>query len=365
MNFIEYQKLLADGLAIGIDPSLQVSNFNGACAVNGFVALRLTSVSPQYERATEIEILLGVDPGSAYLITTKNSPFLYSQASHLWTAAYLAEQLVAGVIAEVNQGSQVSFQFENDYVAIKSLTFDLYVERYRQSSVVWGSFTHPAEQNSALINFQRNTPISAKDDLKLPTPEHWEIALRSASQSSALDRYLNLYHLLELSFDYDLVEQIKRLDKDLKGVGKLLSSHNNSEFEKLKKLLLRYCVDISFLAASLNAVFSKDEHRPVLWEMLFDYSKDSNPYKDKRAEFITLATTGFTQSIFIANKFEWKLDRLVHLAGYIIYRFRCSIAHASIGEFIIGNSEEKFVAEVAEPLIKSILFSVYSNSDPA
>lgn len=365
MNFNEYQNLLADGLAIGIDSSLQVSNFNGECAVNGFVTLRLTSVSPQYERRTEIEILLGTGYGTAYLITAKNTPFLYSQASHLWTAAYLAEQSAAGLIAEANQGSQGSFQFEDDYVVIHSLLFDRYIRRYRQSSVVWGSFTHPTEQNSALVSYQKGTPINAIADLKLPTPEHLEVALRSASQSSALDRYLNLYHLLELSFDYDLVEQIKRLDKDLKGVGKLLSSHSNSEFEKLKKLLQRYCVDITFLAKSLDSVFSKVQHQPLLWEMLYDYSKESNPYKDKRAEFITLATTGFTQSIFIANKFEWKLDRLVHLAGYIIYRFRCSIAHASIGEFIIGNSEENFVAEVAEPLIKSILFSVYSNSDPA
>lgn len=361
MNFIEFQNLLTDGIEIGIDSSLQVTSFNGECAVNGFIALRLTTVSPQYERRTEIEIFLGTGRGTAYLITAKNSPFLYSQASHLWTAAYLAEQSAAGLLAEASQGNQGTFQFKHDYIAIHILLFDRYIRSYRHSSVVWGSFTHPTEQSSALINFQRATPINAVADLKLPTPEHLEIALRSASQLSALDRYLNLYHLLELSFDYDLVEQIKRLDTDLKGIGKLLSSHSNSEFEKLKKLLLRYCLDINSLAKSLDSVFSNSQHHPLLWEMLYDYSKDSNPYKDKRTEFITVATTGFTQSIFMANKFEWKLERLVHLAGYIIYRFRCSIAHASIGEFIIGNSEEQFVAEVAEPLIRSILFAVYAH----
>ena len=359
MNFTELQKILNSGYATGVDPSLKISSSNEACAVNGFVALQLTTVSPQYERGTEIEILFGKGKGTAFLITSKKSPFLYSQASHLWVAAYLAEQSIEALIIEADRGEEGSFEFSHDYLVIHTLLLSRYEQRYRNTSAIWGAFTHTTDQNNTLVNYQRNTPINAIADLHLPTQEHIKVALRSASQPSALDRYLNLYHLLELSFDYDLVEQIKGLDNDLKGIGKLLSSHSNSEFDRLKKLLLRYFLDITEIAEILDTVFSNIQHHSILWEMLFDYSKESNPYKEKRVEITAVATTGFNQIAFSTNKLDWKIDRLAHFMSYIVYRFRCSIAHASIGEFIIGNDEEDFVAEVAEPLIRSIIFSVF------
>lgn len=46
--------------------------------------------------------------------------------------------------------------------------------------------------------------------------------------------------------------------------------------------------------------------------------------------------------------------------AYLIYRVRCSIAHSRIGEHILTQSDEEFVANVAEPLLKSLLIEIYN-----
>lgn len=352
MNFPEYQSLLAAGISIGVDPSLTVKASMDRCAVNGFIAKQLTTVSPQYPRSSEIEIRLGTGTGTAFLLTSKGTAFDFNEASSLWAAAYLEEQSVLGATTDPG-----AFRFEKDYLIIHELVTTHYENHYQKGSAVWGGFTHPREQHDPLRVFDSRSFIQATANINLPTIEHEESALRAATQPSALDRYLSLYHLLELSFDYDLVQQIKLLDQDLKGVGKLLNSYSQSEFDRLNRLIKKYCTDKTHLGSLLNQAFSLANHRIKLEELLFDYSKDSNPFKDKRSELTITSALGFTEANFKANKIDW--NSIEKFVSYIIYRFRCSIAHASIGEFILGSSDESFVAEVAEPLIKGVLCRVY------
>ena len=352
MNFQEYQSLISDGVSIGIDPSLEIKAVNSYCAVNGFIAKPLTTVSPQYTRDSEIDVALGTGMGTAFLLTSRGSNFEFSEASHLWAAAYLQEQTLPGA-----KNSPADFRFTHDYLLIHELVLRRYESKYQKGSAVWGGFTHPTEQPHPLVQYDKRTLIKATPHIALPTTEHIEATFRAAAQPSALDRYLSLYHLLELSFDYDLVEQIKTLDQNLKGIGKLLNSYSQSEFERLNRLIQKYCTDNNYLAGLLTQTFSSTTHRPTLEEMLFDYSKDSNPFKDKRDAVMLAAAIGFSEANFKTNKLDWNL--IGKFTSYVIYRFRCSIAHATIGEFIISNSDETFVAEVAEPLILGIACKVY------
>lgn len=358
MNFVQYQQLVASGAPTGVDASLTVGDFNGQCLVNGFLPLKLTAVSPKYVQGTDIEVLLGTGKGTVFLLTSKGSTYTYNQASHLWAAAYLLEQTLAGATADNG-----NFRFDYYYLLVHKVVVDRYNSMYREGSSVWGGFTHPEEQPNPIINRVSQAAIGANPKLSLPTNEHKEAAFRSVSQSSSLDRYLGLYHLLELSFDYDLVEEIKSLNSDLPGIGKLLASHSQSEVDRLNRLISRYCGEITFLASILTPVFSNATYRTILEELLFDYSKDSNPYKKSRAQFMTASAVGFDEPTFKANKLEWNLEKATKLVTYVLYRFRCSIAHASIGEFIMTSAEESFVAEVAEPLIGRVLARVYSKQN--
>jgi len=58
----------------------------------------------------------------------------------------------------------------------------------------------------------------------------------------AFERYLKLYHLLELSFDHDTVEKIRGLGQDLHGIGQILAQHKRDEFDRLKQLLLESAI---------------------------------------------------------------------------------------------------------------------------
>ena len=151
MQFADYQALIAEGVLVGLDASLRIKNHGGLCCVNGFIAKPLTSVSPQYPRGAEIDIAIGSGIGTTFLLTIKGSPFLYSQASDLWAAAYLYEQTADG--ARQDNGD---YQFIRDYVVVHELVVNRYERQLQKGSAVWGAFTHPSEQAAplALLNSQ-------------------------------------------------------------------------------------------------------------------------------------------------------------------------------------------------------------------
>ena len=50
---------------------------------------------------------------------------------------------------------------------------------------------------------------------------------------------------------------------------------------------------------------------------------------------------------------------IINIATYWIYRVRSSIAHSRIGEYVMSTSDEEFVVEIAEPLLRSVLVQVF------
>jgi hypothetical protein len=63
---------------------------------------------------------------------------------------------------------------------------------------------------------------------------------------------LKKYHLLELLFDYDFVENIKSLGTDLRGIGQLLSEYSSKEINRLNNVVTNRVNDISKEGAAFS-----------------------------------------------------------------------------------------------------------------
>lgn len=360
MLFAEYDDLTQIGVDLGIDSSLTVGAFNLACAVDGWVALSVCYTSPRFARNEIHEIRFSDRPKNqnlCFLLTTADESYGYTAASAMHVAAFLADASNSNS-EEIDAGT---YRYRKDYVVIFRGLYDRYVGTFKDSSYVWGGFYH---DNAPTHSLSKCTQLTAFPGLALPTPFHQSEAFRANSDSSALGRFLSLYHLLELSFDYDLVEEIKALPGDLKRIGKLLASFDHGELPRLQRLVTKYWKDERTLSEALGRAFASGPFSARFRELLFEYEKDGFPwrYKDdhlKFQTFLTAAATTFTSSHFSTVKLGWSLEYLQKSLAFTIYRFRCAIAHASIGECVLSAADDDFVHGIGEPLLMALLSNVF------
>ncbi|WP_162988025.1 hypothetical protein [Stutzerimonas urumqiensis] len=359
MNYEEVTEALSPE-DLRIDPSLQISDFNGVCSVNDYIPIPIDHLSSRYKSNETFDIKLNLHQQlECILISCKGEAFTYGEAPAILTAAYLYDITPE----EVRNNRESNYTFKRNYVVLKSDAHSIYVAHYKNSSAIWGGFTH-----SPVAEMDNRIPgthvVNAIPDLELPTAEHHTATLRAIYDPTPLGHYLALYHLIELSFDYDLVEDIKSLGADLKGIGKLLANYNNAEYQRLLRLVKKYWQDEASLAAHLEAFFRTSTYDAVIDELLYAYDKEGFPwlFKDdtqKRAAFIAHSKHSFTKQCISAAKFGWTLDHLQRSVAYIIYRFRCAIAHASIGEHILTINDSQMITEKAEPLLMGLISQMY------
>ncbi|WP_147330359.1 MULTISPECIES: hypothetical protein [unclassified Duganella] len=359
MNFAEFSQLLEDDFDFGFDPSLTISDFQGKCAVNDLVALRLTSVSPKYAPGDVVPISDGIRV-FADLVNCEGQEFGYGMASAQFVASYLEE--ASAQVMQVDGDAKRDQVFSHSYLVVNIADFADYLTRYREGSAIWGSFVHSDEQPNRIVAHLSNSAlIIAKPNLSLSNSIVKDTAFRAVVYASPLERFLKLYHLLEIDFDVQIVSAINALGTDLKGIGKLLKSFgNDKEFERLLKIVRKASpVNSGFFEDILRAAFSKFQYHPQLAEMLIEYTKESNPYKLESARFLTAVAAGYDAATWSGNGMGTSYDNLSKFVAYIIYRFRCSIAHVKIGEYLLTTDDETFIYEVAEPMIVTILSEVY------
>lgn len=363
MIYSEYEELFNEGIEFGVDTSFIISKYGGKCSVNNYIAFKLSSVSSKYERDNVIPILKA--PGQnpfAYLLTCRDRGFGYGSASDLLVAAFLEDARPSDIADDAGKDRR-DFVFRADYIVINTSNQTEYLRDFRTGSGLWGGFVHVEELASKRPVYQsRISSILATPDVQISSDSEKDVLWRAIDQTAPLERYLKLYHLIELMFDLTLVEKIKLLGADLKGIGKLLKSYSSdSETERLLKIVKEHCPDTVFFEAALSRAFSNSKYHAQLLEMLFEYSKESNPYKEeKQNDFKNVLQAGFSVSELKNHKLAYDYNCLSKLAVYVLYRVRCSIAHSKIGEFILTQSDEEFVAEVAEPLLTDILIKIYA-----
>lgn len=334
---------------------------SGRLCINGLVALPLAAIAPSIDADQDIEIF---DEAGALLgflcLTTCYSHIEIASITDAQYVAYLVE------VDRVDLYRSESYSFQSDYVVILKDRFDDYRSRYMPSSSIWGGFQE--ECDVQIEGYERKvSQIFARPNVVWPTRHHGVVAIASTMDHFSLERYLKLYHLLELGFDWDVVKQIQELKDDLKGIGKLLANHGREDIFLLKQIVGK-CNDTGKLEQVMSVVFQEPYYTKAI-EIFFAYEKESNPLKAHFDKFLKLKLTGSFSSanfrsvgLFKEDEYERKLH---DIAAYWIYRTRCGIAHHRIGEYIITLDDEFFVVDFMEPLIREVITQIFTVIPPA
>lgn len=345
-----------------IDPSLKLAEAYGQCSVDGYVAIPVYHLSPRYQSNETFTIKLNHHPHDCVLITCKGMPFTYGEAPATSAAAFLRDANAEDIL----QVHYSDYIFKNDYVVIRDIAYALYYSHYKETSSVWGAFSHQQTipQHEKLTN---SHTVEAFSDLCIPTGDHNLAAIRATHDSTALGHYLSLYHLVELSFDFDLLQDLQALGTNLKGFGKIIATYNNSELQRLLRIVKKYWFDETSLEQHLRDFFCHSQFDSTIDDLLYGYDKDGFPwaFKDnpaKRGQFAAHVKHSFTKACIDGAKFGWTLEHLQRAVAYIIYRFRCAIAHASIGEHILTIQDSTLITTKATPLLMGLISQVYKRT---
>lgn len=313
----EYATLLNRGVDFGIDAGFVVTKFGGKCAVNGYVALKLSAVSPKYGRDNVIPISQSNSTSpSAYLVTSRSKCFGYGSASEFLVAAFL-EDVRPHEIIDASENPRRDFVFRSDYLVVSVLEYADYMKQFRSGSGLWGGFVHVEELARKRSSYESKTQlILASANIEIKTDAETDILWRAIDHASPLERYLKLYHLVELMFDLVLVDKIKSLEQDLKGIGKLLSEYSgDNESERLIKIIKEYCPDLNFLEKVLVQAFSETKYHDQIVDLMFEHQKGSNPYKEEKREvFKNVLTVGFSVSELKSKNLPYEHVHLSKLA---------------------------------------------------
>jgi len=187
--------------------------------------------------------------------------------------------------------------------------------------------------------------------------------MRSVASATPSERYLQLYHQLELLFDWVIVQEIRRLSDDLMGAGKVLAAFASGDLPRLNNLLSRYLVSPDSVVKELGALRTyEDEGRKIFQE----YGKDGNPLKEEWSKWVNCVNSGDptemnVRSARLSMNSSGYPGFVARVTAYFIYRVRCCVAHSKIGEYVLRDTDEEFIVRFAEPLLRAVLKDLFSN----
>lgn len=351
-----------------MDDRIDISSINlidgEIYAVNGFVALPIENLATFYGLDSDIDIL---DESGEVLgvICFKKSVEVPTEFTDMQLIAY---------INDVNLFDYESGQarINNNYVVVKADMYQQYKLHYYHTAPIWGNFSHESSNRSP-----HKLTVDKLEAVKVrfPTIHHQDSINRAIQQPYGFERFLKKYHMLELLFDLDFVEGIKKLNtNNLKGIGKLVQEFNKKEeIERLRQVVYRRSanIDLNKLSVLLNKI---ETELALAIEMFFDYGKEkSNPFPNSE---LKSSLDKFNELMLNANPFKFENVKvvipkvnnqekfrkfLIDVSTYWIYRVRCSIAHSKIGEYILKSDDEKFVVEIIEPLLELLITECFAD----
>jgi hypothetical protein len=271
--------------------------------------------------------------------------------------AFLSECDVDDIVAHG------SYTFLSDYVIVDRDRIEEYLERYRDGSTIWGGFSHEEFELSEWCQPSEN--IRARAGLSAPTTHHQEAFQRYLHANNSFDRFLRLYHTVELLFDFVIFKKIQGLGDDLIGYGDVVRDQTRGEYDRLCAIFLEFCGSPDEIGSFMNLAAGHEETCQTLFQ---DYSKETNPLKDNKFGDFWPLVEGSKVSVtnIAAAKIGKPADAsrlLVKVAAYWVYRVRCSIAHNRVGEFILTDGHDDFVGGFATPLLANIVEQILSNEE--
>lgn len=375
MNLAEVAELISFGFEFRFGPTAFTER-DGICVSNGHIPL------PVFARANIVGMPAHTHPDipifdesaqeiGCLCLCNDDVPLNLASATDARYAAYIREQSASAL------RSGLPFLFRKDYVVIRADYYANYKSLYLENSSLWGGYVHDDAINilPVPLAFVRNE-IRIRGRLAFPTSFHAENSVRSVVQTYGFERFLKLYHLLELLLDSDVVEKIRSLSTDLKGISKLIASISHTDISRLRQIIKDRCSDVNRIAKQLDVILNDASFNTWGREIFFNYGKDGNTFADEQALDALISKGGFASSLGLALsdaqdavtsgktlKEREKYLRLVKVqediihstAAYWLYRVRCSIAHNRIGEYVMSTADEQFVVHLAEPLIREIL----------
>ncbi|MBX3543562.1 hypothetical protein [Chelatococcus sp.] len=337
----------------GIDPS-DAGEHSGYLRVGEWLALPVCQVMCRINGQIDLEILdeSGASLG-ALCLTAKligKQPDTFTRWQYV---AYLAD------VEALGAGQPHTFQ--KNYLILLDSYYSEYAKKYYVSAPVWGGFSHSPPP--APIS-QDRVSLTARAGIIFPTKFHDMAFSRYVSASNAFERFLRLYHTLELIFDYIVFKSIQKLNEDLEGYGKLSRSHGKSELERLRYILSEYCDDCEGIAARFVALANFE---PIATAIFQTHTKDGNPLSDegKWSAMVEACRAGQTTKAdfkrFAISKDHEYETKIVGVAAYWIYRVRSSIAHSRVSEFLFLDADEQFIVDFAEGVLEEVVRQVFSS----
>jgi hypothetical protein len=330
----------------------------GRPVINNKVVIPVNNVSSHIKRDRDISIVDDNGVEIAVLVLTKS--FESKQISQLTTPQFIA---FLNETSSFFPESDSHYKFQSDYVVLKRENNNIYLRNYYKTAPVWGGFSHPYNRINIADNVQVEVnEIKAIRNLSLKGNYFIESSIRALKQPYGFERFLKLYHLLELNFDYYLIEKIKKLDVKINAdrIGKLLNEYGDNEIIRLTNIIEDNCSGgISEIVTKLNEI---KNFQDIAFEIFNRYSKRQILIEDETNFKAFLASGDFSEQNLRYHKISIQPNYnrfILKLTAHWIYRVRCSIAHSTIGEFILRNEDEVFIVKFCEPLLKEIIIQCF------
>lgn len=362
MNHSQILQADASGLLMkleDVDPST-ATDLQGYLVVSGRVVMPVDGVSWTLDRSEDLPIFdeQGAQLGVLCLVAGRDS----TEASELTRWQYTA--LLADAAAPEAATGEV--QFSRHYAVIDEPEFERYRQSYANGAPLWGGFHH----GTSSPGYQGQiASLTALPGIEAPTLHHARSFRLITLATGPREQFLRTYHTLELLFDYVTFRKLVAAGEDLQGFGRIMSSYHRGELDRLKSIVSDFCSGTERIAERLRLLVP---HRTRAEEMFQIHGKDGNPLKDdaKWNNFLTILEAGSLDAIgakkekLIGSESGFA-EFISGIAAYQIYRIRSSIAHSRIGEFLLTDDDDQFIADFGLPLVSEVASQVFSNGDLA
>lgn len=260
----------------------------------------------------------------------------------------------------------VPYRFERDYVAVRELFVDEYIKRYQPGSAIWGGFIHASDDMFGTNSFGRSiSTIQGIPDINLTTKLHRISLSRGLRSTSHADRFLRYYHQLELLYDLVLVKEIQKMGDDLKSIARIMSAYSKMEIDRMQDIARKYCDDVHGVCHVMTKVANYKDRIVIIVD---EYGKTNNPLSDEhlRSKFWRMVEAGAVSAVeakekgFAGNEKQFE-QKIINIACYWIYRFRCCVVHHRVGEYIMDEKDDDIIVDVGESLVKCLISSMFRN----
>jgi hypothetical protein len=343
-------------LSIPIGHFYEYENY---CIINRYISFKVDNLSSKFKRTSPVPITLGTDIYGDLIFTKHKGEINIDEMTEYEFISFLT-------YANEEDYYHLTYNFDSDFLLIKEDFLLSYISDYEKTSMLWGGFSHPVSGAIQNTKYQKEfTNIELGSPLKEFDYYSYESCIRAIEQPYAFERFLKLYHLLELQFDYFIIERIKDLTvpADSNKIGKILNEYSHKELDRLTELIDYHCSDIIKIETFLAAV----SNFPIIAEDMFmNFSKSNSSYHLGDITKFRSVVNGndFTSAFLVSQKVHQPnlIDHkkfIISLTSYWIYRIRCSIAHNKIGEYLLSWNDEIFIVEFGEPLLKEVLMQCF------